>query len=606
MADFRTDCVRLRKWLDARRRVLEQRRLPYERTWRDIRENFCPELGHSLKGDVDANEASASRDDDKIFNSTPRILHQKLAAGLQSGITNQARQWFVFRAKDEGASKSAGVRQYLGAITKHLHDRMAASNVYAALDQMYLRLSAFGQSAALLLPDEEAVMRLSVCDEGAYWIAEDRRGRVRTLMRRLRYTLSQLQDDFGRASLPQGIADRIDRGEHETEQTVWHLVFPVAALPHDLAIPDIPADREAASVYWIDGGTDENGGILAIRSFDYNPVIAPRWLVNGLSVYGHGPGEFGLGDAKALQEIELASLRLTELESNPPMAAPSGMKGVPLDTGPGGLNYYDPIADGGKGIPIGRLFETRQSIEAVEVKIQAITDRLNRIFYVDLFAMLLNLEMRQQPRTATEVNELSQEKVSLLGPVLTRLNQDLLKPLVESAWHLAYRRAQEDASAAGYDATGILAAPEALTAEVEPDENGEVDALAIEYTSTLHAEQQFASRLAGPFRFVEFYGGVQNILQKPDLADNIDGDKMIRDSAPILDSSGYIIDEDKVREVRQARAAEQQRQVAAEQEALAAQAQQQRAQSVHDLAEAQLTDGGTALDMVAEAQGVGL
>lgn len=607
MAAFRTDCLKLRKWLDVRKRTLHKKRLPHESKWRDIRKNFCPTLGKSLdSAEWDTNDRDAQRDDEAIYNSTPVIQHEKLAAGLQSGITNQARQWFVFRARNEKAADSAAVRQYLGKITNYAHDRINGSNIYAALDQIYRRLAAFGQSVALLVPDDEMVMRLIVSDEGSYWISEDRRGRVNQLMRRLRYTLSQMEDDFGRDALTDAMREALDKGELEEERTVWHLVFPVRALPNDLVIYDIPNDREYASVYWLESGNAECGGILAIRSYDYCPIIAPRWEVNGLSPYGHGPGEKGLGDAKELQRLELSSLRISEMESNPPYAVPSSLRGEAIDTGPGGLVFYDPIAAGSDRIPIGSLFQTPGNASLVEQKIQAVTDRLNRIFYVDLFAMLLNLEMRQQPRTAAEVNELAQEKVSLLGPVLTRLNQDLLKPLVDGVWHLAYAKVIEDAQAAGGDATGILDAPEALLIGIAPDADGRTDALEIKYTSTLHAEQEATARLSGPFRFIEFYGGVANVLQRPDLADNVDGDKLLRGAASVLDAEGYIVDEDKVKKIRKERAEAQEKAAMAERDALAAKAQQERAASVRDLADAQLTDGGTALDVIAGAQGVGI
>lgn len=596
------DKIKLREWLNRRRQSLEKARSPHEAKWKDIRDHFCPSLGRSLDGDIDAAQRAGSRDDEKIYNSETRIQHDKLAAGLQSGITNQARQWFKFAPKNRDILDASEVRAYMGKITDFLHARMNASNLYPALNQVYLRLGAFGQSAALLVPDDETWFRLIVVDEGAYWIAEDLRGRVNVLMRRLRYSIAQLAEDFGVAALPSRIKEMFDKGELESEQTVWNLVCPTAALPHGTA-GDIPAGREFASLYWLDA-SDENGGIIAVRSYDYNPIIAPRWEINGLTCYGTGPGEKGLGDAKELQSLELAALRQVETDSNPPVAAPSSMKGVPIDTGPGGVTYYDPLPTGGREIPVARLFDTRQSIEGVEAKIQAVTMRLNRIFYVDLFAMLLNLEQRGQARTATEVNELAQEKVSLLGPILTRLNNDLLNPLVEGAWHIAYARAQHDAENNDFDATGILDAPETLVDSSEQDADGSVDALAIEYTSTLHAEQQATARLAGPYRFIEFYGGVQNVMQDPALADNIDADKMLRSAAEILDSTGFVRDEQDVEKIRQGRAQAQQAQMQAQMQLQQAQAQAQQAQSVRDLSDARLTDGTSALDIISEAQGV--
>jgi len=53
-----------------------------------------------------------------------------------------------------------------------------------------------------------------------------------------------------------------------------------------------------------------------------------------------------------------------------------------------------------------------------------VENRIERSFYVDLFLMLANSDRRQI--TAREIEERHEEKMLMLGPVLQRLNDELL------------------------------------------------------------------------------------------------------------------------------------------------------------------------------------
>ncbi len=570
MARFRhkADPQDLRTWLDKRKQSLEAARTPFESLWRDIRLHYEPYLGKALiEGNPD--ERAAAREDEKIINTEPRILLHRMAAGLQSGITSQARQWFRLRCQDAKMSEAASVRAWLDRTTEAVNSMFNRSNVYPALDQIYLHLGCFGSSAALAMPDDETGMHVQVIDEGAYWFAENRRGRIDTLLRKIEMTLGNAAAEFGEGWLPTETAERIKNGRNEDRITIWNLVCPNDGHKR---FADVPKERQFVSIYWADGRkeADGNAGIVAIRSFGYNPIIAPRWFVFG-SAYGIGCGQIGLADAKQLQTLELDKLKMIEQEVDPAIVAPASMKDEPIYTGPGGVTYYPDTMQSGRPV-VGRLFELRQQIEAVLLAITATEGRLSRTFYSDLFAMMINLNMRPKQMTAREVNELAAEKIALLGPILTRLNTDMLDPLVDAGFSILA-------------SSGELAeAPEEIQGQN----------LRVEYVSSLHMEQQSATRLSGLIRVAEFTGMMAQFV--PTVVDKLDADQAVDIAAQTLAEHGVIRDDKTVAKIREERMRQQQ---AAEQRAVDAQSMANIAKAAKDLSQARIGTG-SALDAAIE------
>lgn len=568
---FKSDTAELKKWLGKRKTTLENKRTHAEAVWRDLRLYYEPSLGKALlDGDRDA--IAAKRDDEKILNTTPRTLLHRMAAGLQSGITNQSRQWFRLKTIDQRMSEMSAVRSWLDRTTETVSSMMNRSNCYTALDRVYLHLGYCGTSCAVVVSDEEYGMHVEVCDEGSYWIAEDRRGRVTVLLRRLDMTLDQLVEEFGEGWLPEELVRQRKEGQKEERAVVWNYIG-----PHNPMVRDIDSSRKFDSIYWVDSRSpDNNDGIVAIRSFGYNPIAGPRWSVTD-SPYGLGCGQIGLGDAKELQQLEADLLRIVELEVDPAMLAPASMKNEALDTGAGGITYYPDIL-AARGNVIGRLFETNQQIQAVLLAIEKVETRLRQTFYADLFAMLIQMNVSQPKQmTAREVNELSGEKVALLGPILTRLNHDLLNPLIDACFAIAVERGM------------IEEAPPALQGQD----------LKVEYVSSLHIEQAASSRLSGLYRIAEFVGMMAQY--KPDCVDKFDADEAIDVAGQSLVEHGVVRDDKDVEAIRAERAKQQQEMMKAEIQAKQAPAL---ARAAKDLSQTPMGDGNALEATLAQGGGM--
>lgn len=572
------DTGRLRQWLDRKKQNLEAIRSPYDSLWEEIRKVYEPTIGLAITGDASYKNF---REDEKIINSKPRDLLHRLSSGLQSGITNQAKQWFLFSTKDKNLMNSNSVRKYCEQATEAVQNAINRSNIYTSLDQLYLQLGAFGTAASLIVPDEKSGVRMIVCDAGSYWISQDITNRVDTLLRRMRMSLSQLRDDFGVRALSEHMIQMIAAGRSDDEVTVYNLVYPSDT---GIKIRDIDESRTFTSVYWIEedyGKNGKNHGILDIRSYGYNPIVAPRWTLRSNSPYGVGCGEIGLGDALELQALERASLKIVAMEADPPIAAPASMRDEVFDLNPGGITFYNSVQGG--AIPVQRVYEARQSIEAVQLKIQNVEQRLGNTFFTDLFALMINLNLAPKRMTATEVTELTAEKVALLGPILTRLNSDLLRPLVDAVWSIVVTSSVDNEQ----DEYGVLTPPSML----------EDKEMKIEFMSTLHTEQMSNTRLSSIDMVLQRIANAANVI--PDIIDNFDADEYAMTVARSSYEGGIIRDKKDVEAIRAARA----KAIQAAQAAQSAQNQLAQSEVIKNLSQSKVGNGSqNALGMMIDRQ----
>lgn len=531
-------------YLSRRVSSLKQVRREFEPLWKDIRQFLEPNIGKGLLDSQDRDKVASQREDRKILNPEPRLMLHRYAAGMQSGVTNYAQQWFQFvpsRAMED-VTKRPDLKKFFAKITSRCADAFKEGNFYLVTEEVYLHSAQFGTCCCLLLHGENpGDVYLHLIDEGDYWIAEDRYQRVNTCLRRMEMTIGQAAEEFMLSNLPEGWQDKYDEGKLEERVTVWNLIMPKGE--NENIFGDVPEAMTYASFYWMEGGTD--GGtkrVIDIRGFYENPIIAYRHQYCG-SVYGKGIGEQVLPDLKQVQKIEEYDCRIIAGEAIPALQAPATLKGK-VNNFPGGVTYLDEMNGTGAG-KVSRLFETHNAIEAIEGKMQTVIGRIGRAFYNDLFSAMLNITSQSAKQmTAREVNEISAEKVTLLGPVLTRMDHDFLGPATDNCLGIQFRDGYID--------------------DIPTDiEFGEVD-VTTEYVSTIHVEMKANLKKRGLFNVLDVAGMVAQFKQ--DVMDKIDGDQIIDEISALHPESGSYIrsdeDAEKIRAIRAQAAQDAQRQAA--------------------------------------------
>jgi hypothetical protein len=512
---------------------LKTERSTYVTHWKEISDYLLPRSGRYFVTDHNRGE----RRHNNIYDSTGTRALRVLGAGLMGGATSPARPWFRLATADTDLMDFAPVKLWLSQVQHGMLDIFQRSNTYRALHSMYEEIGAFGTGASMVMDDFDDVIRHHVLTAGEYAIAQNYRGEVTTLYREFQKTVSELVMEFGYDKCSQTVRNLHDRGSLDTWVTIIHGVEPRADRERDSNKRDA-LNMPFKSVYFELGS--DNDTYLRESGFKTFPALVPRWSVVGGDIYGSSPGMEALGDIKQLQHEQLRKAQAIDYMTKPPLQVPSSMKNREIDMLPGGTSYVD-MAGGSAGIKT--AFEVRLDLNHLLGDIQDVRGRINQTFYTDLFLMLAGSPTSNM--TATEVAERHEEKLLMLGPVLERLHNELLDPLIERTFNRMIE-------------SGMVPPP--------PEELQGID-LNVQYVSML-AQAQRAVATNGIDRFVGNLGAVAQY--KPDVLDKFDSDKWADAYSDMLGiDPELIVSNERVALIRNARAQAQQ---AAQQQAQTAQA----------------------------------
>jgi len=515
--------------------------------WAEITQYMLPRNGRYFVQDRNR----GFRRHNNIFDNTGSKALNTLAAGMMSGMTSPARPWFRFGTNDPDLNKSMPVKIWMDQVTKTILDIFEKGNTYRSLHAVYKELGAFGTASTLVLDDFKDVMRQYTLTAGEYCIAQDWRGETCTVYREFQKTVAELVKEFGRDNCSTTVKNMYDRGSLDGWITVVQAIEPREDRD--------PSKKDAMnmawrSVYYENGGQEDKP--LRESGFEYFPALCPRWDVAGGDIYGNSPGMEALGDVKQLQQEQLRKSQGIDYMTKPPLQLPTSMKNREIDAMPGGISYLDNTGASGTK----NLFQVQLDLNHLLADIQDVRERINSSFYADLFLMLAN--STQPNMTATEVAERHEEKLLMLGPVLERLNNELLGPLVE----MAFTRAMKH---------NLVPPP-------PPELQGKE--LNVEFVSML-AQAQRAVGTNSIDKFVMSLGTVAQM--KPEVLDNFDPDSYAAVYSDMLGvDPSLLVASDKVALLRKQRAQAQQ----AQQQAAM---QNQQAQTAQTLSQTPTQGGGS-------------
>lgn len=534
---------------DLKRRCLERwEALKSERTswmthWQEISEVLTPRTGRFLVSD---NNKGDKRHRAILDNTGTRAL-RTLAGGMMAGMTSPARPWFRLTTLNPELDESYEVKDWLGRVTSLMQMVFAKSNIYQSLTMAYEELGAYGTAAVILYDDPDNVIHCMPLTIGEYAIATDGRGRVNTLYREFRMTVAQLVQEFGYASCSGATQQMFDKRQYDEWVTVVNAIE-----PRDMRDPEKIDNKNMPyrSVYFEDCAEDKK--ILRESGFRTFPCLCGRWGVSGGDIYGTSPGMEALGDLHQLQQEQLRKSQAIDYQSNPPVLVPVDLKDDESAIVPGGTVFVDSVS---QAQMVRSAYDVPLRLDFLLQDIQDVRARINEAFYKDIFMMLT--EQGGDRMTATEVAERHEEKMLMLGPVLDRLNSEMLDPLIT----LVFERLQ---------ANGML--------PPLPEELQGVE-LNVDFISIL-AQSQKAVTTNAIDRFVNSLNAVAGMKQE--VLDKFNADRWADTYADSLGIDAQLIVPDKeVAKLREARAQAQAQQAQLEQA-------QQAASTMKDVARAQI------------------
>jgi hypothetical protein len=490
--------------------------------WRELSDYLMPRSARFYKSDRN----KGTKKHNAIFDNTASRALRVLSAGMMSGMTSPARPWFRLALPDEELMDYGPVKEWLSDVQRRMLNVFARSNTYLTLHTIYEELGCFGTSSAIFQEDYDRLIHHYQSPVGEFALAADYRGRVNTIYREFEKTVGELVNEFGLDACSRTVQSLHNSGNLEAWVPVVHAIEP--RVDRDPRFRD--AKNKAFKSCYFEPGREDGDKMLRESGYDRFPALCPRWHKMGGDIYGSSPGMEALGDIKQLQHEQLRKANGIDYMTKPPLQVPAGMKGRDIDYLPGGVTYVD---QPGTQNAVSTLFNVSLNLEHLLIDIQDVRERIRSAFYADLFLMLATSDNTRM--TATEVAERHEEKLLMLGPVLERLHNELLSPLIDETFDRMLL-------------AGMLPpAPEEL-------QGVEID---VEFISML-AQAQRAVGVNSVDRYVGSLGVIAQM--KPDVLDKFDSDKWADAYADMLGvDPDLIVSSEDVAIVRQQRAQAQQR-----------------------------------------------
>ena len=454
---------------------LKSQRQNWETHWQEVADYMQPR-----KADVTKTRSRGDKRTELIFDSSPIQAVELLAASLHGMLTNPSTPWFSLRFKEEDIEFEDEAKEWLESATEQMYIAFGRSNFQQEIFELYHDLITFGTAAMFIEEDEEDILKFSTRHINEVYIAENDKGRVDTIFRKFKMSARAAIQKFG----TNVDFESIQKKNPYEEVDIIHAIYPRDDF--DVTKQD-KQNMPFESVYMTGKGEE-----LSVSGFREFPFVIPRYLKASHEIYGRSPAMTALPDVKMLNEMSKTTIKAAQKQVDPPLLVPDDGFILPVRTVPGGLNFYrsgtrdriEPLNIGANN-PLGLNMEEQRR------------NAIRNVFYVN------QLMMQQGPQmTATEVIQRNEEKMRLLGPVLGRLQSELLKPLIDRAFNILLRK------------NVFKPAPEFLAGkDVE-----------IEYVSPL-AKAQKSTELQSIMRGIEIMGSIANVAP---VFDYVNFDKLVR------------------------------------------------------------------------------
>lgn len=526
---------------------LKMERASWDSHWKELIEYIRPRAGRFYS--TDRNQGAKKHT--SIVNGTALWASRVLSSGMMAGITSPARPWFRLTTPDPKLAEFGSVRAWLHQVEERIRMALTRSNLYLALQQVYDDLGTLGVATLHIDEDAEDVLRAYTFPIGQYCLSNSARQRVDTVYRELSLTVRQVVQKFGLERCSDATKQAWKECRYDDWVEVVHCIHPNESYDKKMmGPPGMPF-----SSTWMELKAPEGAPMLQVGGYEEFPVMAPRWMAYGEDVYGSSPGMDALGDARALQVLEKRKAQLVDKIANPPMKASAGLRGQRASLLPGDVTYLADRSNNDVFEPA--MVVPPQAVAVVGQEILQYENRINRAYYADLWLMLSQSDNPQM--TAREVAERHEEKMLQLGPVMERLQDELLDPLIDRVFGILNRAMQ------------IPEAPKELQGKE----------LKVEYISVM-AQAQKLLGTSSIERLASFVGHLKAVNE--DITDKLNMDKMVDKYGEALGVIPEMIRTDEeVAAIRSQKAK-------AQQQMMAAQQVQQGAQAAKLLSETEVQD----------------
>lgn len=405
-----------------RSEILKNKRSNFESRWQEICELVMPR-----KANFTAKRQPGALNNQYQYDTTASYCADLLASSLHGFLTNPASNWFNLRfdSLPDELKDNSELRDWLAENTETMRTEFNRPSACFStnIHETYIDLVTLGTAALYVgWNDKEDSLLFQSRYMGEIYVDENAAGQVDTIFREFSWNLRKIIEKWGRDCLPEDLKDNAHNPAYlEKEFTILHAIFPNHVYNRDKM--QLPSNRPVSSVFIL----KEPKHLIAKDGYFEQALFVPRWLKVSDEIYGRSQAMSCLPDIKMLQEMMKETLTAAQLANYPTTLIKDDDEFFPTMIKPHGFIKYRNTPPQ----PYNANVQPRIGIDFMN----EIRGRIRTAFFIDIMMTSEGMNM-----TATEVMERVQEKMRALGPILGRLQSELLGPMITRGFGLLQRR----------------------------------------------------------------------------------------------------------------------------------------------------------------------
>lgn len=394
--------------------------------WQTVAQRMRPN-----QADFTMKWAEGQRRTNLVFDDTAPQACENGVAALESLLCPASRQWHGLKARDKDLQGKLVVRQWLEDVTDCLFAARYApeANFQSQVHETLGDILSFGNGPFLVDDIVGIGIRYRSLPLAYTFGMENAAGMIDIIHREWSMTPSATMDAYRKGIIdfvPDHIADEF--AQRQNSEKTWdfiHAVCPTSGEEY--------ADTKKPYTSTI---VCKNTQQTLKRSGYYTqPILMPRYRVNSRETYGRGPGVDLLPTILQLNEMAKANTRVTQRISDPPYLTVDdtnlpafNLRSNSINAGylsPDGKELIRPLPGVAK---INELRELMQDLQTI----------VRRGFLNDIISIL----SEHPDMTATQVLQLAQERGYLVAPIIGRIQNELMGPVITREIDILHRAGQ--------------------------------------------------------------------------------------------------------------------------------------------------------------------
>ena len=403
-------------------RALLNEQSDFEGPWRSMINYILNARGHFISDTAGKKRELVSK---KILNNAGKEAASTLAAALQSGITPQDSNWIKLTWQDEGTKTIEPLVRWLDMVQNITLDQFGNSNFYDASFIYYMDLSVICTAAMHSGEGEETPLVFDNYAVGEYVFHMTSENKPDPFIQVRWMTLKSIIEKYGENNLP----DTIDTKSDNKLDIHYPIVKATYKKKH--------RGRNYVSIHYMRNAKngqrfDQEDGALLVKTYESCPNHIGRWDILPGENLALGPGFDALSHVRRLQEQERTFQMMAHKMADPPVNVPAELRGK-ADLLPGGQNH---IRNDKKITPI---YDRMGELNVLLAAIERTEERIGKAFFNDIF-LTSSRDPNASPLRTGQVNQIRDESLIKIGPVVGRIFKQTIEPLVERSINTLLRK----------------------------------------------------------------------------------------------------------------------------------------------------------------------